>query len=473
MKNFNLSPFFSRFSNTWNDFDDLYPRVLPIAIIIGSLIISIGTAYLAVNISPILSIAFVLGIPAILLFLSRPEYGILLVISILPLEELLNQQGGFSAIKLISAIAFGCAIVNYLLFRPHQRFVRSSQNMLIVLFIVISLLSVFVAISPSRTLERLPKLLRVIALYFIVINFIRSDKHFHWALWLFVIGGFLSTLYGFFDPAQTTGRFEGSLGQSNYYALSMVPRIPLALALISSQKKYVNKIFLVIMIMTIGYGIILSGSRGGMLSLGLALILYAVLQNKKVLWIGLISIFVIVGIFVMPQEIKMRVGLIDAPSNSDLGNSTDRRLTYQVYGADLFQQHPILGIGLDGFAEAYAQSEYRFNIQSKSLRVAHNTYLEIAAGTGVIGLLVFLSILGSALYLSLKYSQTKYKIVNPYLTKISVGLFSALGGYFLGMLVGSRQYDKTLWFLLALPIILQFIMNSQKKSLQNFSQDSP
>jgi O-antigen ligase len=314
------------------------------------------------------------------------------------------------------------------------------------------------------------KLLRVVALYFFTINLIHSEKHLRLALWLFVIGGLLCTLYGFFDPAQVGQRFQGALGQPNGYALTMTPRIPIALALILIEKKFWKKILLAIMIAFISYGIILSGSRGGLLSVSLALILFTLFQRNKIVWIALVSLIFVVGISIMPENIKMRVGLTEASSSVEIDNSTDRRLTYQVYGADLFRQHPILGIGLDGFAEAYARSEYRFLIRTRDLRVAHNTYLEIATGTGIVGLIPFIGILGTALILALKYCQSKYWRINSELVIISTSLFAALGGYYLGMLFGSRQYEKTFWFLLALPVILKVLMDKRVVHQANSEQ---
>lgn len=393
----------------------------------------------------------------------------MLLIFVLPLEEL-NIDGGLSAIKLISIAVFGCSILNYLIFRPQEPLVRASQNSLIILFLLTSLLSIFAAIDPSQAVERIPKLLRVLALYFFVINLIRTEKYFQIALWLFVIGGFVCTLYGFFDPAQVGERFQGALGQPNGYALTMTPRVPIALALLRIDRTFWKKIILVIMLITIAYGIILSGSRGGLLSVSLALILFAIFQKNKVSGLVLISIIFALGLLIMPQDIKTRTGLNGASPSSDLGNSTDRRLTYQVYGVELFEENPILGIGLDGFAEAYAQSEYRFLIHTQELRVAHNSYLEIATGTGVIGLVSFLGILASAIILVLKYSQKKYMGASSDLAIISTGLFAALGGYYLGMLFGSRQYEKTFWFLLALPIILQIIIIAKEKRSSNSEQ---
>jgi O-antigen ligase len=355
-------------------------------------------------------------------------------------------------------------MLNYLMFRRQTHLVKSPQNILILLFLLVSLMSVFVAFNPARTLERIPKLLRVLSLYFFAINFIKSENHFRSALWLFVIGGFVCTLYGFFDPAQTIGRFEGAIGQPNGYALTMTPRIPIALALIVVDKNLFKRVFLAFTVLIISYGVILSASRGGLLSISFALIVFAALQENRKTWLGVIIIVFALGILIMPLDVKIRVGLSDAYTSTDLGNSTDRRLTYQIYGLELFQKYPILGIGLDGFAEAYAQSEYRFLIRTQTLRVAHNTYLEIATGTGVVGFLPFVGILGFTVYLAWKYSRKKYWHVNAELTNLTSGLFAALSGYYLGMLFGSRQYEKTLWFLFALPIVVEALFNAQIKA---------
>jgi len=448
-------------SSSETDSQQLSSRLLLLGVVASSLALAIASSYILVNVSPIIAFASVVAIPAFLLFFFKPEVGLMVVILVLPLEEM-NIDGGFSAIKFISIIVFGCAILNYIIYRPQESLVRSSQNNIIILFLLVALLSVFVAIDPSRVLDRMSKLLRVVALYFFTINLIRSEKYFRLALWLFVIGGVLCTLYGFFDPAQVE-RFQGALGQPNGYALTMTPRIPIALALMNIEKGFWKKIFLFVMVAFISYGIILSGSRGGLLSVCLALILFLMFQKNKIVWFALVSLIFIIGYLVMPEDIKLRVGLTDTPANSDLGNSTDRRLTYQIYGMDLFQQHPILGVGLDGFAEAYAKSEYRFLIHTRNLRVAHNTYLEIATGTGVAGLIPFFGILASALYIAWKYSQKKFAMINPTLVTLSAGLFAALGGYYLGMLFGSRQYEKTFWFLLALPVVLGFILMTKSR----------
>ncbi|MBC7878299.1 MAG: O-antigen ligase family protein [Anaerolineales bacterium] len=449
----------TRSSSRWSNFDSVYSRSILFGILTISLVVAVASSYLLVHVSPLIAIASVVALPALLLCFVKPELGLMLVILVLPLEELNN--GSVSAIKLISVVVFGCAVLSYLISRPVKPLVHSTQNGLIFLFVLIAITSAFVAIDPTRVIDRTLKLLRVLALYFFVINLIRSEKYLHLALWLFLIGGFLCTLYGFIEPVEVGERFEGALGQPNGYGLTMTPRIPIGLTLFLIEKKTWKRLLIILMLAFISYGIILSGSRGGLLAVSLALFLFVLFQRNKFTWLAVIGIIFTIGFFVMPKEIKARVGIIDEPS--EIGNSTDRRLTYQIFGVDLFQQNPILGVGLDGFAESYAQSEYRFLIQTRELRVAHNTYLEIATGTGIVGLIPFIGILTIALFLAWKYSQSIYLKISPKLAMMSAGLFAALGGYYLGMLFGSRQYEKTFWFLLALPIVIQVLIHAKEK----------
>jgi O-antigen ligase len=185
-------------------------------------------------------------------------------------------------------------------------------------------------------------------------------------------------------------------------------------------------------------------------------------QQNKLFWVSLVSLIMVVGLSVMPMQIKHRVGLTStAGGEKELGNSTDRRETYQVYGLKLWQKNPILGVGFDGFAEAYSRSEYRFLQKNATQRVAHNTYLEILVGTGLVGFIPFIALLIWSLYKTWTYAG--YGKVSPYVAAISAGLFAAQGGYFIIILFGSRQYDKTLWLLIALSVVVQILIEAAKR----------
>ncbi len=445
----------ARFRWPGDDSEYFDSRLLAIGLLVSTIIVSVGLAYVLVNISPVLALVGVLAIPTGLLLVTRPDLGLLLIVFAIPLEDFNKFGGGISALKLLSIVVFGGMVVHFLIFRRKDSLVGAPQNWLISFFVLAVILSGFVAIDIFRTLDRTIKLLRVLSLYLVVINVVQSKRDLNRLLWAFLLGGFLSALYGILDPAQQGTRFVGTLGQTNLFAVSMVPRLPLALCLLSVEKGRLKQILLLVILSVIAYALTLTGSRGGLLATGLALILFALVQENKAVWLIMIGLIALGGLIAMPLEMKQRIGLVSSSSGQDLGNSTDRRETYQIYGWQLWQQHPILGIGLDGFTEAYTHSDYRFLQKNRTKRVAHNTYLEIAVGTGLLGLIPFISLFALSLFKTWKYSGFRNRY--PYLASISAGLFAAQGGYFLGILFGSRQYEKTLWLLIALVVVIQNI----------------
>jgi O-antigen ligase len=70
----------------------------------------------------------------------------------------------------------------------------------------------------------------------------------------------------------------------------------------------------------------------------------------------------------------------------------DRRTAYLAVAVDAFPKRPILGSGPDTFPKIWIESmETRwFDMEE---RPAHNTYVEVAIGTGAAGLLAFLGLL--------------------------------------------------------------------------------
>lgn len=80
--------------------------------------------------------------------------------------------------------------------------------------------------------------------------------------------------------------------------------------------------------------------------------------------------------------------------------SVSQRVTFLRTGWQFFKQKPILGFGPGAFMDEYAttleSASYATPWQGYRMR-AHNTYLEILVGTGLLGLLSFLAIVGIAL----------------------------------------------------------------------------
>jgi len=76
--------------------------------------------------------------------------------------------------------------------------------------------------------------------------------------------------------------------------------------------------------------------------------------------------------------------------------SIGRRISYLFVGLAAFQEHPLLGAGPGAFREIYAESpqaRHFARVEKDYMRYAHNTYMEVLVGSGLLGFSVFLLIL--------------------------------------------------------------------------------
>lgn len=81
-------------------------------------------------------------------------------------------------------------------------------------------------------------------------------------------------------------------------------------------------------------------------------------------------------------------------------SSVSMRVDFLKTGWELFKRKPLLGFGPGGFMEEYATTLYsaKHAGEPEDYRMrAHNTYLEVLVGSGTVGLLCFLALIGVAL----------------------------------------------------------------------------
>ena len=125
----------------------------------------------------------------------------------------------------------------------------------------------------------------------------------------------------------------------------------------------------------------------------------------------------------------------------------------------------MLGTGLDSFPLVYQSTIYGAmlgNETSGYARYAHNTYLEVLVGVGLVGLVVFMLIL---LY-SLKalYSAQKYFRQNPYLDPLYVRTIGyCFLSFLLSLLFLSSFYHKYLWLFIGLCAVIRNMMQDAQR----------
>lgn len=328
----------------------------------------------------------------IIFIVSKPYLGLFLCIFILfSTSGTLFLQKIFKPLLLLT---IGAGFLQALR-SGELKIVKASQNFLIIGFIVIAMFSAFFANDLERTAELANNYLKIFLVYFATIMIVESRLLIKPIIWIMLIAGSFAALIGFyltffgasdklFGPHAIfllTTRTESISHDPNYLALTTVPLIPLTIGLFKIDKALIHKIILLCIISIFIITTVLTFSRMGMLCLIILLlmVLFKERRHKKFILFTLISLLII--FIAIPDYIWENVRSFQFMT---IDESIQQRLRILKGGFNMFLEHPIFGVGLGNFL---TQSLHYTNTLLP--RLAHNTFLEIAAEMGILGILVF------------------------------------------------------------------------------------
>jgi O-antigen ligase len=210
----------------------------------------------------------------------------------------------------------------------------------------------------------------------------------------------------------TFGRFlraYGTFEQPNPFGGYMGLGAPLALALVLRSRGSAFPTWLKWLalgsLVAMGAGIAMSGSRGAWLGACAALGVVTVTHGRRGRAVLLIVVLLVAlagvlgGMSLVPDQVIERltsflplVGVQDIRSIevTDANYASLERLAFWQAAADMWSERLWLGVGIGNYQAAYPR--YSIPKWRTPLGHAHNYYLNIAAETGLIGLLAYLAL---------------------------------------------------------------------------------
>ncbi len=201
----------------------------------------------------------------------------------------------------------------------------------------------------------------------------------------------------------------------------------------------------------------LTFSRGGMVSIAVAAMVFLFFAMRP-LFVFLIPI----GIFsinFLPEKIQNRIYSIFNFADS----STSYRFKMWGITKDLIRDHSMVGVG---FGHKAFKQEFELLIRSMPIFHAHNTYLEIMAEGGALGIISFLYIvIGSMVNLF----KSGMKSTDKYIRTVSIGLLASIIGILTnGMtehIVYINRIIVMLWMVFGLTGALRNIYEDEKEKI--------
>jgi O-antigen ligase len=270
-------------------------------------------------------------------------------------------------------------------------------------------------------------------------------------------------IYGdVFEP-----RIAGPLGDPNFFAQILVVLVPLALFLAKGEPGRPARALALGAASLVTAAAVLTYSRGGALTLACVLALSAIVLRLP--WRKAILGAVLVGITalaLLPAGFARRLTTLEqiAPGGDERvlrpDSSFQKRRLLVAAAFRMFLDHPVLGVGAGNYTalfEPYADevgSAAREYEDPGEAHYPHSLYLEIAAETGVLGLLPFGAALIAA-FASLRRARTAFLDARDepaaWLTR---GFEIALAGYLISSLFLHGHFSRYLWLLLGLATAL-------------------
>jgi O-antigen ligase len=138
------------------------------------------------------------------------------------------------------------------------------------------------------------------------------------------------------------------------------------------------------------HAIFLTGSRGGLLGLGVSLIPMILRSPKKIYGLLLLPAILIAFLWQGGPVMQERSATIFSEA-SEVDSSVQGRLDSWLAAAKMMSAHPITGVGVASFGMAYPDFSYA------DPKEAHNTYFQIGAESGVVAALGYILFLLSTL----------------------------------------------------------------------------
>jgi O-antigen ligase len=403
---------------------------------------------------------------------------IIILLSLVPVFFSALFQGGYFPWE--TYLTFLLAIPPIFLFLFTKFKAEASQDGLrksgadrgLFIFLIVTFISLFFTVYFHATLTEFFKVLIYLALFYIVLNCVEGEKDISLilnsilglALALSLLGilayvGQRFKLSGaFFDFLSRNGFTTpggsvcSTLQYTNTFAAFIILPFFISFSYFIAQKNLFKKVIYLILSLVFLITFALTQSRGGLIALLLAILLYILFLKGNDKKFSLISFAILIGAILIvvlikkdiflpifksfTARIKVMFSFFEGKWEGSLGD----RVIMIKDSLRILRDKPVLGTGNGSYQYVYAKYRtiYFFS------KFPHSIFFQILDELGILGGAAFVYVIFSLFKKGFQVIRTNY-------TTISVGLYAGLAGLFLHALV---DFD---WSLMFMPLIFFYL----------------
>ncbi len=261
----------------------------------------------------------------------------------------------------------------------------------------------------------------------------RSVSQIYQYVWGMLVGGMYVTLYGlgayFFGlPGGTAGVASayGVYSNHNDYTYLILFILPFLFFIRRTSRNPVLRVLLLACMVACVAGVVLSLSRWGVLSLVIELALLAIYTDvgiRKVLYLVLVGYL---GVQMVEVQWQRRAA---TSTTYTVVEAESSRVELWKAAKNAFLAHPILGVGCNRFREV--SPEYGEISHDNLGKNTHNTFLEVLANSGALGMAAYVMLILSIIR---AFRVGREELVDPRLDALRrAGLVSLYSFFFRGL----------------------------------------
>ncbi len=368
---------------------------------------------------PLYSALAIAAVGAVTLVTVKPEVGVYLLALTVPFQSLrgtdptevnITITEGVVALTLVAFFARKLAI---------ERGGWHSAPLLrpMIVLMAAMLLSFFKADDQLQSAKELAKWLEFTAVYWLAVGLLNSGRRVGALLAVLTVGALAETAIGAAQVVLRLGppqfligglilRAYGTFGQPNPFAGYLNLTLPILVGIALFAPGRWLRVWVALAAAAVAVVMVTTLSRGAWLGFAVALLVMGIVASQRVavwIWLSLLagSMVILAAVFgVIPFGVSGRVLAAFGLSGVSLDSVTSenfsavQRLAFWQAGLNMFQNNPVLGVGIGNYISSYPQ--YAAQGWETVLGHAHDYYLNAAAETGLVGLAAYLLLVVAA-----------------------------------------------------------------------------
>lgn len=349
------------------------------------------------------------------------------------------------------------------------RMARSPLNVLVVLFFVHCVISAANAYRPDYAFDKLNIITLWVLIYFLITGIVSTERR----LFIFVLAyfasnfkmsqfGFLSwvkrgfsfTSWGVSGAGWFTNSGELGLQMAMFFAFSVC----MIIFLRHYWKGWVKWLMYFLPISAAGC-VLASSSRGAIVA-SLAVLFYLSMFSARKIraWIGS-GLFIFISYLLMPPEFLARF-------QSDGQDATSlSRINYWEKARQMMDEHPWLGVGYYNWVPYYSDHYFDPSVYWR-VEEAHNTYLQMGAELGYVGLGLFIIAVLWSFWINWKTERLCRREGFEFLRAFSMGMNAAGVGLVLASLFLTAFFMPNYWIHFAFTVCLHRIVKEKLAEIE-------